>query len=457
MWKKHSPITVLTSHIYVYIKSRSSKFFLALFLFFKISVNAQTWDVTNIGSALVAWYDANDASTITQSGGTVSQWDDKSGNAYHATQSTPALEPTYTASDALMNSKPTIGNSAGTADVGLITPSFGAQHVYAVCYFDDGATTPSNFCTLLSGPGGNSAYRIMTHSSGGWIGTSNFNNNGSFINGYPDDSTSNAAPIPASVWQFKSTASRTQTWAIGYYQTSSMRAWKGAYSEFIFTDGTEPLYTQEKIVGYLAHQWGTNDKLVSGHTWETVSPLPVELIYFTAQMKDILVLLKWKTATEINNDYFLVQKSVDGINWETIANVQGAGNSTQPIEYSYTDSEIQNEVLYYRIIQVDFDGTSETFKTVMVNSNEKTNEFNLTIYPQPIENIAKIHFKVPEEGLYNFKIYDIVGEVAFSSKLIGIKGENWFEINMSIFNSGTYIFSLSDNYGRVITQKAFNR
>ncbi len=188
-----------------------------------------------------------------------------------------------------------------------------------------------------------------------------------------------------------------------------------------------------------------------------ITALPVELIYFTAQMKDSHVLIKWKTGAEINNDYFLLQKSIDGTTFETIANIQGAGNSLEPIEYSYTDSEIQNEVIYYRIIQVDFDGTSETFKTVMVNTNEKTNEFNLTIYPQPIENIAKINFKVPEEGLYNFKIYDIVGEAVYSSKLVGIKGVNWFEINMSTFNSGTYIFSLSDNNGRVITQKAFNR
>jgi len=453
------PVQISSFAQYIYITSRYSKFLIAFFLlFFQQNFTfAQDWDVTNIGSALVAWYDANDGSTITQSGGTVSQWDDKSGNGYHATQSTPSLEPTYTASDALMNSMPSIGNAAGTADVGLITPSFGAQHVYAVCYFDDGATTPSIFSTLLGGPGGNSAFRIMTHASGGWIGTSNFNNNGSFINGYPDDSTSNLAPIPASVWQFKSTASRTQTWSIGYFQISSMRAWKGAYSEFIFTDGTESATTQEAIVGYLAHKWGTEGNLVPGHLWENESPLPIELLYFSAQKNDDYVKIKWKTTAEINNNYFLLQKSIDCETFETIASIQGAGNSTEPIEYSYIDSEIKNDILYYRLIQVDFDGTSETFQTVVVNTNKNLNEFSLIIYPQPIEGIAKINFKVPEEGLYNFKIYNIVGETIFSSKLMGVNGENWFEINMTAFNSGTYIFSLSDDNGREITQKAFSR
>jgi hypothetical protein len=236
-----------------------------------------------------------------------------------------------------------------------------------------------------------------------------------------------------------------------------MRAWKGAYSEFIFTDGTESAYAQETIVGYLAHKWGTEGDLVPGHPWENDSPLPVELLYFSAQNKDDYVLIKWKTAAEINNNYFLLQKSIDCETFETIASIQGAGNSTEPIEYSYIDSEIKNDILYYRLIQVDFDGTSETFQTVVVNTNKNLNEFSLTIYPQPIEGIAKINFKVPEEGLYNFKIYNIVGETILSSKLIGVVGENWFKINMSAFNSGTYMFSLSDDNGRVITQKAFSR
>ena len=185
--------------------------------------------------------------------------------------------------------------------------------------------------------------------------------------------------------------------------------------------------------------------------------LPVELIHFGAQMKNSHVLIKWKTGAEVNNDYFLLQKSIDGTTFETIANIQGAGNSIEPIEYSYTDSEIQNEVIYYRIIQVDFDGSSETFKTVMVNTNKNLNEFSLIIYHQPIEGNTKINFKVPEDGLYNLEIYDIVGKAVYSSKLIGIKGVNWFEINMSKFNYGTYIFSLSDDSGKEITQKTFNR
>lgn len=105
------------------------------------------------------------------------------------------------------------------------------------------------------------------------------------------------------------------------------------------------------------------------------SVLPVELIAFDAVRQGNGALITWTTGSEINNDYFNVQTSVDGVNWVTIAMIQGAGNSSDEIEYSFFDSEPTNAVHYYRLIQVDYDGTKSksNIKTVKFDSSKPLN------------------------------------------------------------------------------------
>ena len=75
--------------------------------------------------------------------------------------------------------------------------------------------------------------------------------------------------------------------------------------------------------------------------------------------------MKWSTATEIDNDYFSIERSIDGINWQTITNVIGAGNSTSLKQYSFTDKELNNDISYYRLKQTDF---SRKFKYFSLRS-----------------------------------------------------------------------------------------
>ncbi len=95
--------------------------------------------------------------------------------------------------------------------------------------------------------------------------------------------------------------------------------------------------------------------------------LPVELIYFGAEKTSNSVTLNWITASEINNDYFILEHSKDGKNFEEIATVDGSGNSNLTLDYSYEDKRELEGINYYRLRQVDFDGKETTFSIVSVN------------------------------------------------------------------------------------------
>lgn len=101
------------------------------------------------------------------------------------------------------------------------------------------------------------------------------------------------------------------------------------------------------------------------------SPLPIELILFGVEDKEIYNLLSWSTATEINNHYFSIERSNDGMLWEEIAQVQGNGNSSTKIDYSYSDYTRTLSVNYYRLKQTDYDGSYEYAEIIYIDNSIK--------------------------------------------------------------------------------------
>lgn len=120
----------------------------------------------------------------------------------------------------------------------------------------------------------------------------------------------------------------------------------------------------------------------------TENPLPVELTLFDAELINGEVKLVWETATEINNSHFEIEKSTNGEKVETLATVMSkaeGGNSTKKISYSYADSEPYYGANYYRLKQVDVDGTVEFHKFIFVN-NDFQELVEPTVYPNPTSN-----------------------------------------------------------------------
>lgn len=108
--------------------------------------------------------------------------------------------------------------------------------------------------------------------------------------------------------------------------------------------------------------------------------LPIELLYFKADVSNTSVLIKWATATELNNDYFTIERSTDGLSFETIATTDGAGNSTQQVNYCHSDFPDYYGLIYYRLKQTDFDGAFEQFQIIAVRF-EPEGGIGSKIYP----------------------------------------------------------------------------
>ena len=171
--------------------------------------------------------------------------------------------------------------------------------------------------------------------------------------------------------------------------------------------------------------------------------IPVELTSFTASLSGDKVILNWYTATETNNLGFEVERSEDFISFNKIGFVPGFGTTTEPRSYSYTDQPINCGKFYYRLKQVDYDGSFEYSDVVEVNLNVPT-EFSLQQnYPNPFNPSTKIKFSILKTSKVTIKIYDILGNeietLVNEEKPTGTYEITWYAENLT---SGVYFYQL---------------
>lgn len=160
------------------------------------------------------------------------------------------------------------------------------------------------------------------------------------------------------------------------------------------------------------------------------SGLPIELISFTASLtNEEVVKLEWITSTEINNDFFTIEKSVDGVTFESIANIPGAGNSTTEKVYHLNDNTPEEGMNYYRLKQTDYDGSfihSDVVAVKLVQQAEVTLQPTVNIYPNPLlkGNAVNVQFENTSSNFHHMEIYD-----AISGRLIYTKDLDSENIN----------------------------
>ena len=139
-----------------------------------------------------------------------------------------------------------------------------------------------------------------------------------------------------------------------------------------------------------------------------INPLPIELVGFSANLvsKDN-VLLEWSTASELDNDYFEIERSFNGVDWKSINKVNGAGNSNHLLNYRSIDVNSYSGISYYRIKQTNFDGLS-SHSDIKAIENDKSEENQIKIYPNPTVNLLTIEGDKNE--LEQFEIYNVLGQ-----------------------------------------------
>lgn len=158
---------------------------------------------------------------------------------------------------------------------------------------------------------------------------------------------------------------------------------------------------------------------------ESVSiTLPIELATFTGDFENNSVVLDWSTYSEINNSHFDIEHSVNGIDYKRIGGLEGAGNSSQVLDYKFVDTEPIEGYNYYRLKQHDFDGRSETFDpiSVYVPKITKGDIIDFEIFPNPISKGEPLRINIRNLGentSANISLSNISGKVLFSDILKG--------------------------------------
>jgi hypothetical protein len=174
-------------------------------------------------------------------------------------------------------------------------------------------------------------------------------------------------------------------------------------------------------------------------------PTPVELVAFNAKVRNNVVLLDWRTATEVNNYGFEIERSLDNEMWLKIGFVNGHGNSNSPKEYFFEDSKLSNNTYQYRLRQVDNDGSFAYSNIVKVNIDQLPNNFALNQnYPNPFNPGTKISWQSPVGSWQTLKVYDILGnEVA--TLVNEFREAEFYEVdfNASHLTSGIYIYKIN--------------
>ncbi len=187
--------------------------------------------------------------------------------------------------------------------------------------------------------------------------------------------------------------------------------------------------------------------------------LPIELGSFDAELDGDVVNIEWLVVTQLNNDYFTIERSLDGLDFESIGTVKGAGTSQQEKTYYFVDERPQIGVNYYRLRQTDFDGKSETFQPVAVKYIPEIETITIDkAYPNPFTDRFKVDYTVTESSYLNFTLVNSNGRTIAGDEVFVSEGQNTYEFySPEPIPSGLYFFQITQNDSRKATIKVIKR
>lgn len=245
-------------------------------------------------------------------------------------------------------------------------------------------------------------------------------------------------------------------------ETLHINKMPGFYNSLLIDGAPMPFsFTSETLgeikVPYLAAnglEWVTD-----GEIYITVigKPLPITLLAFEGEALAAGNLLRWSTASEIENDYFRLEASADGIHFETINTHAGIGTVSDAQFYQYLHRQAASGQTYYRLSQTDFDGTTSIAGVLSVVRGEVTLQI-IELRPNPAYEELLISFSSPAVGNVSLQIKDLMGRVLAYSNITSIGEMSYLEhrINLSDLAAGLYLLVLQSDE-KVVRQKFIKR
>ena len=179
-------------------------------------------------------------------------------------------------------------------------------------------------------------------------------------------------------------------------------------------------------------------------TVQSSFPLPIELLSFTAKLVGDQVLTQWSTATETNNDYFTVEHSTDGINFESVGVVDGAGNSVHTLTYAYVHEYPVRGVNYYRLKQTDYDGRSGYSDVVAVKVVRAPS--GISVYPSPAIQDITLEFYSTRGEAASIQVTDVIGQLVLEEAITLDKGMVSRILPVKMLADGLYTITIYSDH-----------
>lgn len=249
-----------------------------------------------------------------------------------------------------------------------------------------------------------------------------------------DDGIVDATQLVVAHWSNRDhsgTPSVTQWWNRGRHAANSTGTVANGYVE-----------SSETMTTYSPFTFGTIDP---------VNPLPVELISFTGTCENGFKTLRWATASEINNAFFSIHRSEDGVNYTELARIPGAGNSNTVRQYQYQDINKSADNFYYQLIQTDFDGVSESFDPIYLHCNsqsELSDDANLFAVTS---NQVIVSTQVSEFTRLALTLMDMSGRTLFAGNREVPAGNGFFNLDINSLPSGIYLLNIqTDTFNKTL-------
>jgi hypothetical protein len=158
--------------------------------------------------------------------------------------------------------------------------------------------------------------------------------------------------------------------------------------------------------------------------------------------------ITWTTQIETNTDYFTIEKSVDGVNFSSVAQVKSKasnGVSNGTLDYDFQDSAPFYGYNYYRLAQTNRDG----FRGIVseIKLVQWTDGAQASIYPNPVSNSVSISYNCAQSKNIEFRLFDATGKLVATKSVTSAKGNNTYTMDMEKFACGTYQLHVADNKG----------
>ena len=172
----------------------------------------------------------------------------------------------------------------------------------------------------------------------------------------------------------------------------------------------------------------------------TSGTLPIELLWFKAKQNGILIELYWSTASEINNDFFTIERSKDGLNFHELMTLEGAGTTNLTMNYSAVDTNPFYGFSYYRLKQTDYDGQFAYSDIIVVKLDQGLQALDFTLFPNPTKDKLSVQVKGNTVLDLYIEIYNAQGQKLENiTPSVNIDG---FELDVEHMNTGLYLVHL---------------